>query len=102
VLQDNLRPFIGLSTDVAQADVDFLAEQGYIIDQSSQASQCSLYLNRSRLEANPGRVALLEMIEAANVPLIRFGRWPDGCKSALSFTGDLDALSLIDYVVRLF
>lgn len=102
VLSDSIRPFIGISKDVDQTDVDFLEEQGYILDQSNQASQCSLYLNRERFEANPGRVALLEMIEASSVPLVRFGRWPDGYKSALSITGDLDALSLVDYAIRLF
>jgi hypothetical protein len=35
-------------------------------------------------------------------PLVKLGRWPDGAKSALCLTGDLDALSLVDYLSRVF
>jgi hypothetical protein len=45
---------------------------------------------------------LLEEIERPEVPLIRFGLWPNGCKSALCLTGDIDALTIWDYGLRLF
>jgi hypothetical protein len=97
-----VRPFIGLSADVDEADAAFLAEQGYLLDRSDLASQCGLYFDHARLQLLNGRMALLESIDCSDAPLVRFGRWPDGCKSALSFTGDLDALSLFDYAARLF
>ena len=53
-------------------------------------------------EKYPSEMKLLDYIEGRNVPLIRFGRWPDGARSAMSVTGDLDALSLGDYLTRLY
>jgi len=40
------------------------------------------------------------MIEKAPGPLVRVWRWPDGARSALAATGDIDALTLRDFVVR--
>ena len=34
-------------------------------------------------------------------PVIRLWPWPNGMRSALCITGDLDALSLLDYAARL-
>jgi hypothetical protein len=45
---------------------------------------------------------LVQYIEASDSPLLRFGRWPDGAASAISITGDLDALTLQDYAARLW
>jgi len=44
---------------------------------------------------------LIETIEASPGPLVRYWRWPDGAKSALAVTGDMDALTLLDYAARL-
>jgi hypothetical protein len=47
-------------------------------------------------------VQLIEVIESSPSPLVRYGRWPHGAKSALCVSGDLDALTLFDYVTRFF
>jgi len=96
------RPFIGLPASAPQNIVSFLREQGYILDQSETASTCGIYLDHSMLGASPGHARLIEHIENAPVPLVRYGRWPEGARCALSITGDLDALSLLDYATRLF
>jgi hypothetical protein len=44
---------------------------------------------------------MVRLIEEAQGPLVKFGAWPDGSKSALCLSGDLDALSLFDYTARL-
>jgi hypothetical protein len=46
-------------------------------------------------------VQLIEVIESSPSPLVRYGRWPYGSKSALCISGDLDALTLFDYASRL-
>jgi hypothetical protein len=45
---------------------------------------------------------LVGHIEASPGPLARYWRSPDGAKSALCITEDLDALTLLDYAGRLF
>jgi hypothetical protein len=44
---------------------------------------------------------LLAQIEETDSPLVRLGRWPDGAQSALAVTGDIDALTLWDYGLRM-
>ncbi len=96
------RPFIGLSPKTPQKVISFLQEQGYILDTTKQATSCSIYLEETSLAAMGSEVQLIDYIEAFTGPLVRYWRWPNGAKSALSITGDLDALSLVDYLWRLY
>ena len=96
------RPFIGLSAKVSQKIITFLKEQGYILDTTETAPGCGIYLDETVLAGLNSENALINYIEAYSGPLVRYWRWPDGAKSALSITGDLDALSLLDYLSRLF
>jgi hypothetical protein len=95
------RPFIGLSFKAPDKIVAFLQEQGYILDTSETASCCGTYLDAATLATMTSEVALVSFIEASNSPLVRYWRWPNGAKSAMCISGDLDALSLIDYISRL-
>jgi hypothetical protein len=98
----NPRPFIGLADGIPERIISFLREQGYILDTGETARFCGLILNTDELTKLPNDVALINYIEASPAPLVRYWRWPNGAKSALSITGDLDALSLMDYASRLF
>ena len=102
VLPAGIRPFVGLPESTPQRVSQFLKEQGYILDLSDQASQCTVYLEPETLEKLNNEVAMIEYIEDVNVPLLRFWRWPDGYKSTLCISGDLDALTLWDYMTRLY
>lgn len=96
------RPFLGLSPETPQKVVSFLQEQGYLLDTSETASKCSIYLNEIKLKSLKSETEIIDAVEACPGPLVRYWRWPDGAKSALSITGDLDALTLLDYASRLF
>ena len=95
-------PFIGVSPDVPDETTSFLEEQGYLLDRSDTAPDCSIFLEASIIDSIRDRVGLIEYIESNPGPLVRYWRWPFGAKSALSITGDLDALSLMDYISRIF
>jgi peptidoglycan/xylan/chitin deacetylase (PgdA/CDA1 family) len=95
------RPFVGVSPSAPGQAVSFLQDQGYILDRGDSASRCAIYLADSDLSQMGTQVELIERIERSAGPLIRYGRWPNGAKSALSITGDLDALSLVDYLSRI-
>jgi len=96
------RPFVGLQGNPPEQVVSFLWEQGYIVETGEMASSCGIYIDAEALTSLSSEVQIIEYIESFKSPLIRFWRWPDGAKSALCVTGDLDALSLQDYVSRLF
>jgi hypothetical protein len=95
-------PFVGIASNVSGNVMTFLQDQGYILDMSETAPQCAIYLDDSALMKIGTQVELVNWIERSAGPLVRYWRWPDGAKSALSITGDLDALSLLDYLSRLF
>jgi len=93
-------PFVGLSPSASPDLVDFLRQQGYIIEFSSDRKAYAYYFDQPQFVARHKRF-LLAQIEGANFPLVRLSRWPNGTRSALAITGDIDALTLWDYVLRL-
>lgn len=96
------RPFVGLSADIPEHIATFLTEQGYIVDTTESATQCATYIDAAALSRLTGEVNLVNYIETSSAPLVRYWRWPAGAKCALAVTGDLDALTLLDYVSRAF
>jgi hypothetical protein len=101
-LSPHERPFVGVPPEAPAALVAFLQEQGYIVEQGDEASRCAIYFSSTDLGALHNQVELIDFIETSSAPLVRFWRWPAGTRSALCVTGDLDALSLTDYVARIF
>jgi hypothetical protein len=99
VVRAQKRPFIGVSPDAAPALVSFLKQQGYIVETSLNPDRHSFYLDRSAFFSEDKR-RLIAQIEGSDLPLARLGRWPNGARSALSVTGDIDALTLWDYGLR--
>jgi len=94
------RPFVGLQDNAPERVVFFLREQGYIVETGGMASSCGTYIDAETLSKLSSEVQIINYIEASPAPLVRFWRWPNGAKSALSLSGDLDALSLQDYASR--
>jgi len=94
------RPFVGLAPNAHPALAYFLKQQGYIVETTSQAAQYAFYLDQSTFSPQEGR-RLLTRIETTKRPLARLGRWPNGARSAFTVTGDIDALTLWDYIQRL-
>ncbi|MDY0019099.1 MAG: polysaccharide deacetylase family protein [Anaerolineae bacterium] len=94
-----LRPFVGLSPEIPPELADFLKIQGYIVEFSREHHRYACYFHRAEdLLAHPR--ALLAHIEDAGCPLVKVGRWPNGAACAFSITGDIDALTLWDYGLR--
>lgn len=95
-------PFVGLPATAPEEVVSFLQDQGYILQIGESATSCATYIDAATLARLTSEVALIDHIEASAGPLVRYWRWPSGAKSAVCVTGDLDALSLLDYALRLF
>jgi peptidoglycan/xylan/chitin deacetylase (PgdA/CDA1 family) len=102
------RPFVGLPAEAPAGIASCLRELGYLLDTSRTATYCGIYLDAATLACftrpetgQVDEVRLVEAIESSPGPLVRYGRWPEGAKSALAISGDLDALTLFDYASRL-
>jgi peptidoglycan/xylan/chitin deacetylase (PgdA/CDA1 family) len=94
------RPFVGIAPGTPQRVVDLLAEQGYILDTSPDYVRCGLVIDAAVAGLAATDVALLRHIESSDAPLVRYWRWPSEARSALCVSGDLDALTLVDYALR--
>lgn len=95
------RPFVGLPADAPKEVVSFLHNQGYVLDTGETATRCGTYIDAATLARLTSEAALIDYIEAATSPLVRYWLWPGGANSAMCITGDLDALTLLDYGSRL-
>ena len=95
------QPFIGVSPACPPALIGFLRQQGYIVQVNHDSRAYPTYLDRADFAPKDERPLLIQIEKSAG-PLVRLGRWPNGARSALCVTGDIDALTLWDYGLRLF
>jgi hypothetical protein len=98
-VRSDRRPCIGVHPSSDAALTTFLRDQGYVVETAGDPATHTIHLHRERF-AREDELALLDRIETDPAPLIRFGRWPNGARSALAITGDVDALTIWDYVAR--
>jgi hypothetical protein len=96
------RPFVGVAENISQDVINFLREQGYIIETGESATRCGIYLDANVLSKLANDVELINYIEESSSPIVRYWPWPDGARSAMCVTGDLDAITLLDYASRFF
>ena len=99
-LHSILRPCIGASPTTSPKLVDFLRQQGYIVEVSKESQHYPYYCDQTEFTEDQ-ELSLLTDIEETAYPLARLSRWPNGAYSALCVTGDIDALTLFNYGQRL-
>jgi hypothetical protein len=94
------RPFIGVHPTSPERLSSFLRQQGFVVERTRSGAGYSFFLERDRFSRADER-GLLDEIEAGTFPLVRLGRWPNAARSAVAVTGDVDALTIWDYALRL-
>lgn len=102
VLESPRRPVIGVSTGSSPAAVNFLKAEGYIVEEGDNPDNYGIYLNNLTQFNEIDEVPLSQKVENSGAPLLRFWRWPNQARSAVSVTGDIDSITLIDFVLRVY
>jgi peptidoglycan/xylan/chitin deacetylase (PgdA/CDA1 family) len=102
VLESPARPVIGVGRESSPSAVRFLQSEGYIVEQSEHPDNYGIYFNNLAQFDEADEKPLSREIEQSDAPLLRYWRWPDQARSALSVTGDIDSITLIDFVLRIF
>jgi peptidoglycan/xylan/chitin deacetylase (PgdA/CDA1 family) len=90
-------PSVSVSRRSPPAVRDFLTQEGFAVAVSDDERSYGAHVD---VAAQWTETGVLDTIEAAPGPLVRLWRWPDAARSALATTGDIDALTLRDFVVR--
>lgn len=94
-----VRPLVAVHPASSDRLTAFLREQGYVAEVADAPDGYGWFLRRERFGAED-ELPLLRELEAGRAPLLRLARWPGAAKSALSVTGDVDALTIWDYASR--
>jgi len=102
VIESPKRPVIGVGRDSSSAAIKFLKSEGYIIEPGTESDNCEIYLGDLKQFNETDEKRLSREIESSGAPLLRYWRWPDQARSACSITGDIDSITLIDFVLRIF
>ena len=102
VIESPKRPVIGVRWDSSSAAIKFLRSEGYIVEPSTEPDNCGIYLGSLTQFNETDERTLSREIERSEAPLLRYWRWPDRARSACSVTGDIDSITLIDFVLRIF
>lgn len=100
-IKSNQLPLVSLTPGLPGWVGAALARKGYITLNVDDWQDCTVNVNNEFIGRCNNPVDLITSIEDLDVPLVRFWPWPDGYRSALCLSGDLDALSLLDYATRL-
>ena len=101
IIESKTSPVVGVSPDCSRLAVDFLRDEGYAVERSDQPGGYGVYLSGLAQFGDGDKRLLLEKLENSGAPLVRFWRWPNQAKSALSITGDIDSLTLGDFALRI-
>ena len=89
-------PAIGVDPSVPVEVIRFLREDGYLV--LDRPGEYALRLSGPIDPAD--QMGLRRRIAAAEHPVAALDRWPNGRRSALALTGDIDALTIQDFVHR--
>jgi peptidoglycan/xylan/chitin deacetylase (PgdA/CDA1 family) len=102
VIESPKRPVIGVKQNSSSIAVDFLRNEGFVVERSDQSDDYGIYLDKLTEFTEFDEKTLYDEINCSNAPLLRYWRWPDQNKSALSITGDIDSMTLIDFLLRIY
>lgn len=101
VLESPSRPVIGVSPDTSPAAISFLHSEGFIVERSEQPCNYGIYLTNLAQFSIADEKPLSQKIEKSDAPLLRYWRWPNEARSALSVTGDIDSITVTDFALRI-
>ena len=98
VVKSSFPPFIGVSPNAPESLVTFLEGEGFYVEESTAKNKFKIYFDFDHSDfKEQDKLSIIRKIEGSNAPLVRIWRWPFGARSALSITGDIDAMSIWDY-----
>jgi peptidoglycan/xylan/chitin deacetylase (PgdA/CDA1 family) len=101
VVECPTRPVIGVAADTAAEAKDFLRSEGYAFEVTDDGSRHGIYLGDLAQFDEADEKSLVERIETSAAPIVRFWRWPNRARSVMSVSGDIDAMTLSDFALRI-
>ena len=95
-IQASSGPWVDVAPDSPSELAEFLKNEGFAVRTGSAATCLSGW---AKFRTEDSR-AVLATLDECGVPLVRLWRWPYGARCAVSLTGDVDSMSLLDFIRR--
>jgi hypothetical protein len=92
-------PWIALPEESPPQLVDFLRAEGFVV-RVGPPSDAGTRLDGWTSFGPADASRLLAELDDLDSPLVRLWRWPGAARCAVSMTGDVDSMSLLDFVRR--
>jgi len=100
LVDGDVRPCVGVGPGSEREAIQALTDIGYIIEAGDNAGDFAVHLGRLEDASYEAIEEYRRRIAACPGPLVRFGTWPHGNHSAFAATGDIDSLTIWDFVHR--
>lgn len=100
LVEGDTRPCVGVAPGSDRDAVRALADLGHIIEVGERPDDFAVHLGHLADGSFATVDGCRRQIDACPGPLVRFGTWPHGNHSAFAATGDIDALTIWDFVHR--
>ncbi len=100
VIDAPYRPCVGVSSGSSREAIAILNELGYIVEVGDRSEGYAVHLGLLDKSDYTTIDACRRVIRETTRTLARFSTWPRGWRSALAVTGDIDALTIWDFVQR--
>jgi hypothetical protein len=95
-------PGVALSSQCHPSWRDFLHEEGFLTLEPIHCPRAAYVLDEPNKLTEEKAFRILQAIDAVDTPIVRLWRWPQGCRSALCVSGDIDCMTLQDFLWRIW
>jgi hypothetical protein len=95
-------PGIALSNQCHPSWRDFLHEEGFLTLDPIHCARAAYVVDEPNMLTEKRAFNILQAIDSADTPTVRLWRWPQGCRNALCVSGDIDCMTLQDFLWRIW
>ncbi|MFH1943912.1 MAG: polysaccharide deacetylase family protein [bacterium] len=100
-IESPVKPIIGIDGETSDDVIGFVRSEGYPYELTEKPEEYSVFLRHRGDFGEREKRQVLENIDKTPKPFIRFWRWPYGARYSLAITGDIDGVSIWDFLGRL-
>jgi peptidoglycan/xylan/chitin deacetylase (PgdA/CDA1 family) len=100
-LETPKKPIVGVGKGFPAELLMLLESEGFPYEVNDEGEEYSVYLESPSTFTDNDRIKVLEELSHTSSPLVRFWRWPNECQSAHAITGDIDSMTLGDFLRRI-
>ena len=97
-LESSRLPIVGVPQNCPPRLIAFLKNEGFLCERGHSAANYAVFLHDFENYKDGNELKVLRRIDRSHFPLIRFWRWPEGFRSALAITGEIDGITAGDFI----